>query len=730
MSRWTRRIMPVAFLVSLFASPGATSPLPAGAASNPIVTENQQPGSNAWLLGMLQADDATGQIKGYASATSVAQNASITLYVTVKPVQTYTIDFYRMGWYGGLGGRLRLSVGPLNGSTQQACLPDLSTGLIACNWSPSYTLTVPGDWTSGIYLAVLSNSLGYQNYVTFVVRDGRAAPLLYQESVTTYQAYNNYPDDHVTGKSLYGYNSYGALTVAKDQRAVKVSFDRPYTGDGSGHFLFWEMDFIRWLERSGYDVTYSTDVDTHANGAALKNSKGFLSVGHDEYWSKEMFDAAQAARDAGVGLAFFGANAVYWQVRFESSAGGVANRVMVCYKDATIDPVQGPTTTVNFRNAPVNRPEQTLMGVQTTAALAWGTTVDYVVTNSNHWAYVGTGLRDGDVVPGIVGYEMDRYMSNFPSPSFTSRTLLSQSPFTSNGVADYANSSIYQAPSKAWVFAAGTMAWSWALDSYFQSRDYTDARLQQTTTNVLNTFVTGVPPTPPALQVSGVAATNVAASSAVIAWQTNNTADSRVDYGTTATYGSSATAPGLVLSHSVTLTGLTSSTTYHFQVTSVDAYGQTAKSADATFVTTAPPPSNLILNPGFESGSANWDLHVQASIDTNPANAHSGNNSLKLAATLAWESSWQYVPVTAGLSYTISGWERSSTGSGYISLVSYDAGSRQVGSTQNIVFAGTGSWISMSGTYVPPAGTVRVGIGLQNDSGGTFWFDDLRMTQP
>src|SRR4029077_18253641 len=157
-----------------------------------------------------------------------------------------------------------------------------------------------------------------------------------------------------------------------------------------------------------------TDVDTHANGAAIMNHRALLSVGHDEYWSKEMFDAAQAARDGGVNLAFFGADAIFWQVRFEPSAAGVADRVMVCYKDASIDPVQGPTTTVNWRSAPVNRPEQTLEGVQFTSEVPWGHNVDYVVTNSSHWAYTGTGFKNGDVVPGILGYEMDRYMPDFP----------------------------------------------------------------------------------------------------------------------------------------------------------------------------------------------------------------------------------------------------------------------------------------------------------------------------
>jgi hypothetical protein len=822
MQNGLRRAPLVLLALALFVTATALPTIPAQAA-NPIVNENNQPGSDAWQLGALVSDDATGQIKGYASATSVSQGQSIALYVTVNPAQTYTIDIYRLGWYQGLGGRLMQHIGPRSGAKQAACVPNQTTGLIACNWSASYRLSVPSSWTSGVYVGLLTNAAGYTNYIIFVVKDSRPAPLLYQQSVNTYQAYNNYPDDKATGKSLYTFNSYGVPTVAGDARAVKVSFDRPYTAEGAGQFLFWEIDFIRWMERSGYDVTYSTDVDTHANGGALKSSKGFLAVGHDEYWSKPMYDAAEAARDAGVSLGFFGGNDAYWQVRYEASASGVANRVLVCYKDATKDPVQGPTTTVNWRSAPASRPEQPMMGVQYTSQVSWGNNVPYVVTNSSNWVYNGTGFVDGSSVPGIVGYEMDRYFDNYPAPNATTRTILSQSPFTGSSGPDFANSSIYRAPSGAWVFAAGTMAWANGLDGYYQSPDLTDWRIQQTTANILDAFVAGTPPPPPPLQISAVQATP-SSTSAVITWQTNNAANSRVDYGLTTSYGSAASDPGSVTSHSLTLSGLTSSTTYHYNVTSVDGNAQTASSADATFTTTAAAPAlqlsavqaggitsssavitwqtnntansrvdygttpsfgsvvtdagmvtshnltlsgltpgtwyrykvtsvdgynqsatsadqffqtsapqNLVLNPGFESGATSWNLDSSSSIDSTAANAHSGNNSLVLNALLAWAGSSQYVPVTPGLSYTYSGWERSTSAtgaSGYITVVSYDANWTQIGPSTSLIFGSTGSWSSLTGTYVAPAGTVRVGLWLQNDGAGTFWFDDLSMTQP
>jgi len=72
---------------------------------NPIVVENQNSGSTNWNLNNT-GSDAVGQIKGYASAVSINKGESITFFVSVNPAQTFTIDVYRLGWYGGAGGRL------------------------------------------------------------------------------------------------------------------------------------------------------------------------------------------------------------------------------------------------------------------------------------------------------------------------------------------------------------------------------------------------------------------------------------------------------------------------------------------------------------------------------------------------------------------------------------------------------------------------------------------------
>jgi len=137
--------------------------------------------------------------------------------------------------------------------------------------------------------------------------------------------------------------------------------------------------------------------------------------------------------------------------------------------------------------------------------------------------------------------------------------------------------------------------------------------------------------------------------------------------------------------------------------------------------------TELVMNRGFESGAFAWSLWPQASIDTDPANAHTGTSYLKLVATAAWQSAAQVIPVVAGQTYAVSGWARSTTKNGaYLTLISVGANDVDLGHT-DFIFPATGSWVQRSGTYVPPAGTVAVWLGVQSSVSGTFWFDDLSL---
>jgi hypothetical protein len=505
----------------------ACSPHPASTGENRITAENEHAGSVNWQIRNKAADGVGRQIEGYASATSVNIGSSIAFNVSVSPAQSYSIDIYRMGYYQGLGGRLMQRISGLTGKPQARCPADPVTGMVSCPWPASYSLSVPPTWTTGIYLAKLINALGFQSYVTFAVRDDRhPGALLYQQSVNTYQAYNGYPQDDVpgrpprTGKSLYEGSSSAAVTRLGTTRAVMVSFDRPYASDhGAGNFLDWEFYFVLWIEMSGFDVSYSTDVDTHANGANLLRYKGFLSVGHDEYWSKQMYDSVTRARDAGVSLGFFGANAIYWQVRFKASASGVPNRVIVCYKDADLDPVKGPLLTVRWRDPQLNRPEQGLVGIQFNSEEAeGGTPAALVPINTSNWVYSGSTAVSGRPGGTVVGYETDHQFADTPLPRFVAGTyaLLSRSPYVnSDGSRDLQNAVVYQAPSGAWVFGAGTIEWSWGLAGD-DAHDYVDPTVQHVTAQVIRRFLD--PRTPPPKVPAKVTATLVGSDTAELRW--------------------------------------------------------------------------------------------------------------------------------------------------------------------------------------------------------------------
>jgi hypothetical protein len=432
-----------AFLLALLFA--ATS-----AFSNPITDENARPGTDRWRL----RQPANAQISGYASSTSVTHGETIDLFVsTTDPA--YTIEIFRTGWYDGLGGRRMTDAIERTGIQQTVPAAD-ANGMIECNWTDPYTVTIPADWLSGVYLAKLTGApSGNQSYILFVVRDDRRADFVFQSTVTTYQAYNNWG-----GKSLYGFNSTGAP-------ARKVSFNRPYaSGFGTGGYLFdWEYDFVRFAEREGYDVTYTTNVDTHAGPDSLLRARAFLSVGHDEYWTWEMRTHIEAARDAGVHLGFFSANNCYWQIRFENQ-----HRTIVGYKDAALasdpfasdgNPSNDHLVTTKWRDVPVSRPEEALFGVMYGESQIDG---DIVIDNPSHWVFAGTGLKKGDKLEGLLGYEVDAIQGVAPPPGVV---RLAHSPYVNDhGETGFSDMTILTTTAGTIVFSAGTIQWSWGLDAF------------------------------------------------------------------------------------------------------------------------------------------------------------------------------------------------------------------------------------------------------------------------
>ncbi|MBI2762032.1 MAG: fibronectin type III domain-containing protein [Chloroflexi bacterium] len=166
------------------------------------------------------------------------------------------------------------------------------------------------------------------------------------------------------------------------------------------------------------------------------------------------------------------------------------------YKDRNLDPIgpNNPLNTVTWREAPVNQPENALIGVMYESRYDWGISYPWVVQNAGNWVYQGTGLTNGDQIAGLVGYEYDKVWNNGQTPA--GLTVLSASPVVDlNGLSGVANGAIYTHASGAVVFAAGTIYWAWKLDDNEYQNYGADARVQRMTANILARMITGVAPT-------------------------------------------------------------------------------------------------------------------------------------------------------------------------------------------------------------------------------------------
>ncbi len=186
-----------------------------------------------------------------------------------------------------------------------------------------------------------------------------------------------------------------------------------------------------------------------------------------------MRDALETAVNRGVNLGVFAANTLYWQIRYEPRRSGdqsFPQRILVCYKgQGHRDPFYGKENsqlTVQFRQAPLNRPEQTLLGEM--YAGNWEPRLGgfpWVVADAASWVFAGTGLKDGDRLPGLVGYEYDKVDAHFPAPH--GLEILASSPVVDvSKQHDVSHATLYTAASDARVFDAGTIEWSWGLDSH------------------------------------------------------------------------------------------------------------------------------------------------------------------------------------------------------------------------------------------------------------------------
>ena len=442
--------------------PPARTPGQADGWPSPTTLENHRLGVPGFTLtGPRFAGDhrhSTGQIEAYAAATSVEPGQGLAFHVSLAPAQTYRVEVFRIGHYAGAGAR-SMTLSPwLDGTTQPPPERDQATGALVCRWRPDWTLEVGEDWTSGCYLALLTNAAGYRAWVPFTVRQpGRAADLLFVVPTSTYQARNVWPRRQGTeqpdGFALT--TSDAAPGWRYGPRAEAVSHDRPFHGSGLPYLADRDLALASWLEAAGQDVAYATSEDLHAGRVDPGRYRAVVLPGQDEYWSGPTRRWLAAARNSGTSLLVFGARAGYWRVRYPAG-----ERVVRCCQDRS-DPGRWRHGSTGPWRA-TRHPEQGLLGLQHVSAVR--EPAPLVVTGGDHWLWAGTGAAEGDELPGVVAGEADQQFGDCPLPFHWDRALLAASPFEGPGPATLVqHTQVYQAESGAWVFTAGTAGWTAAL---------------------------------------------------------------------------------------------------------------------------------------------------------------------------------------------------------------------------------------------------------------------------
>lgn len=500
-------------LVNAVEASSASKPV----SQNLIQRENAKPGTRDWMLTQTRTmlgkinrilyNGRCKDIEGYCSANSVRAGDTLKIMVSTNPATNFKLEIFRTGYYGGAGARLMKTLESIKAGAQ----PDPPVGenyVRECQWEPTVELEIPEEWPSGVYLGKMTaERSGIQSYVIFIVRDDRPCDLLFQCSDLTWSAYNRWPMDYSIYTEHQDWKSTGVPSGT-------VSFDRPYglfthpvnrlkKSGGSGEYLPWEFPLAFWMEQHGYDVSYISNVDTHTDPKGLLRAKGFISVGHDEYWSLDMYDNVIKARDAGVSLAFFGGNSVLCVVPMMPTASGKPNRNI--RREGWFLPVPEDLPEAVKQQALNDKNFDWNMGPD--GALLMGGRLDregsgrgigagdWTCAMPEHWLFEGTGMKNGDSIKGLVGWEWH----GAPRMDLPGMSVVAEGDaFVKGKKRGRYTATLYDGPKDNVVFNAATIWWANGISSppghlnprrHGVTQQGPDERVQQITRNLFERMI-------------------------------------------------------------------------------------------------------------------------------------------------------------------------------------------------------------------------------------------------
>lgn len=436
-----------------------------------VIEENQQPGTTSWQI---TGTPPSGFITGFADQTYATVGQPVRLFVSTS-APSFHVEVYRIGYYGGTGGRLIWASPDYAGQVQPPCPLTAGINMVSCdNWTSSVSVEITQYYPQGDYLIKLVGSGNEQSYVPLTVwsRDSHGAYLV-KNDVFTWQGWNSYGGyDYYQGVGSCPPGVYPLCT-----RARVVSYDRPYAdGQGAAEFLSMEAPLVRFMEQRGLDVAYANDMLVQDHPEVLANHSVLLSLGHDECWSNGERGAVTAANARGLNLVFLGAGAILRHVRTQPSPLG-QDRELVDYRDATEDPLNGKAdprevTGNTWGSPPTDWPASPLVGNAYNGFLEPGTQAPLTVTDSAAWLFTGTGLGNGASVPNVIASDVDSLEAGQSHPANVEVLAHSALPAdhgqasTHDGPVFYSDMTYYTDPrTQAGVWDSGTNNWIPSLTS-------------------------------------------------------------------------------------------------------------------------------------------------------------------------------------------------------------------------------------------------------------------------
>lgn len=382
--------------------------------------------------------------EGWFSAPSATCKQSIGLHISGSGAPV-TIKVFRLGFYGGAGARLvsQSTTKPIPHYSVEG--PSTSPeSLLTTDWPTAWDFKVTNETLPGQYLIRLEDRNGDSNFVPIMVTNPDSTnPVTFISSVLTWQAYNEWG----------GYSLYKGPDRTRHSRAMVVSFDRPYDGDGAGQFRYMEFPIVRLAEKLGIDLNYITDLELNNNVSSLVNTKSIVYGGHGEYWTTQMRIALDSAIARGINLISFGGNAGYNRPRLQEH-----DRQLVMWRGAASDPHRKDSAlaTTRWRSSPIKSPESVLLGAQ---YVGLGVNGDYTIAHPLRWPF--SVMKHPSLLRGIVGREVDSPLYA-PGPAVED---LAWAEIKLHGKPITAMATYYTNSKNAGVLDISTNGWTCAIDN-------------------------------------------------------------------------------------------------------------------------------------------------------------------------------------------------------------------------------------------------------------------------